>query len=186
MYMFSLIFCTFTFEMKNLSTYLLIALAGLLIVSCYKVEEYPPEPEVSYKSFLLEDTTDILDNVILSGTLRLHFVDGDGDIGHEEPTDTASEEAVKNLFLDLLEKVDGVYQEAELAIPYEYRIPYFETTANDPTLRGDILVSDIDFYPPFEGDTVKLRFYLIDRAGNKSNVGITPEIVLADSLNLAE
>jgi hypothetical protein len=161
-------------------------MAGLMISSCYKVEEYPPEPEVEYKSFLLEDTTDILDNTILSGSLRIHFVDGDGDIGHEEPIDTASEDAVKNLFLDLLEKEDGVYQEAELSIPYEYRIPYFETSANNPTLKGDIIVSEIDFYPPFEGDTVKLRFYLVDRAGNKSNVGITPEIVLADSLNSME
>ena len=169
--------------LKDLGKYYIILMVAGLVNACYEIKEYPPEPEIEYKSFSVSDTIDALDNPVLSGTLRLHFVDGDGDIGHEESMDTTSEDTNKNLFIDLLKKEEGSYQEVELAVPYEYRIPYFETTANNPTLEGDIIVSAINFNAPYEGDTIKLRFYLIDRAGNKSNIEVTPEVVLMDSLN---
>ncbi|MFO7879427.1 MAG: hypothetical protein R6V52_05290 [Bacteroidales bacterium] len=171
---------------SNISTYLFSFMAIMALASCYEVKEYPPEPEISYESLRLSDTTDALGNEILSGTLNVYFIDGDGDIGAEEPTDSASAEDSKNFFIDLLEKVDGAYEVKELAVPYEYRIPYFATTANNPSLKGYIKVSEIDFFPPFEGDTIKLRCYLLDRAGNKSNTVITPEVVLEDSLRSSE
>ncbi|MFO7789024.1 MAG: hypothetical protein R6V32_00500 [Bacteroidales bacterium] len=169
--------------MKKICTYGFILFVTSIISGCYEIEEYPPEPEIEYKSFLIKDTIDALDNHILSGTLKMNFVDGDGDIGHESVNDTATEDTNKNVFIDLLKKEEGVYNEVELTIPYEYRIPYFETTANNPTLKGKIIVSEINFDPPYEGDTIKLRFYIIDRAGNKSNIEITPAVVLKDSLN---
>jgi hypothetical protein len=171
---------------KDVMKYVLVFMVFGLFVACFEIKEYPPEPQIEYKSFLIRDTIDALDNPVLRGTLRLHFIDGDGDIGHEESMDTTNEDTNKNLFIDLLKKEEGNYQEAELAVPYKYRIPYFETTANNPTLEGDIIVNEINFNAPYEGDTIKLRFYLIDRAGNKSNVEVTPEVVLMDSLNSAE
>lgn len=168
---------------KEVIKYLFALCVLSIFVACYEIKEYPPEPEIEYKSFSVRDTIDALDNPVLSGTLRLHFVDGDGDIGHEESMDTTNEDTNKNLFIDLLKKEEGSYQEVELAVPYEYRIPFFETTANNPTLEGDIIVSEINFNGPYEGDTIKLRFYLIDRAGNKSNTEVTQEVVLMDSLN---
>lgn len=153
---------------------------GLLAISCYKIEEYPDTPEIEFLNFSLTDTVDALDNPIMSGTLRFRFVDGDGDIGHSEPPDTSQAEESKNLFISLYQKIDGEYIEQDMSVPYSYRIPYFETSGNNRTLKGEIKVSDINFNPPYEGDTIKFSFFIKDRAGHSSNVEETGAYVLAD------
>lgn len=172
--------------MNTYAKILLIILFFSMLFSCYKIEEYPPEPEIEYKSFVLRDTIDANDNIMLSGKLTFSFVDGDGDIGSKETSDTSKTEENKALFIDILVKDSSGFVEKDLEIPYDYTLPYFEAEASNPTLKGDISVSDITFYPPFKKDTIKLRFYIEDRDGHKSNTEETEIFVLSNYINSAK
>jgi hypothetical protein len=161
----------------------LIFVLVVLLSACYRIETYPPEPEINYISFQLTDSIDILDNRILSGNLRFSFIDGDGDVGADIPSDTSLINTVKHVFIDLFKKEDGVFVLQDLAVDYQYRIPYFEPGANNPVIKGEIIVSGINFYSPFTSDTMRLDFYMKDRAGNKSNIEQSQIFVPSDSLN---
>lgn len=154
----------------------------LLFISCYKIISYPPEPSIKYLSFELNDTIDALDNQVLSGSLHFSFIDGDGDVGDVEPTDTSLIDSTKHVFIDLYKKENGVFLKQDIAVPYSYRIPYFEGGVNNPTIKGEVHVNELTFYPPYEGDTIKFIFYMQDRAGNKSNIEESEIFTPADSL----
>ncbi|NLA24411.1 MAG: hypothetical protein GX879_05535 [Bacteroidales bacterium] len=158
------------------------ALLTAIFVSCFKIESLPPEPEISFKYFTLTNDVDELGNQALKGELCISFVDGDGDIGFKEISDTAMAESIKSVFVKKLKKIEESFQEVNLSVPMTYWIPFFETSGNNPSLRGDIIVHDINFYPPYETDTIKFTIYIKDRAGNKSNIVETPEFVPIDSL----
>lgn len=165
---------------------LVILLIIPLAWGCYQIESYPPEPEITYVSFELTDSVDLLGNNVLSGVLRFSFVDGDGDVGDYAPTDTSLNDSVKHVFIDLYKKEAGIFVRQDLIVDYYYRIPYFEPGANNPVLKGDVLIYDLNFYAPFDGDTLRYQFYMRDRAGNKSNIEQTDVFVPKDSLNLVE
>ncbi len=165
---------------------IIILFAISVVWGCYKIESYPPEPEIEYISFELADSLDLLGNPVLTGILRFSFVDGDGDVGDYAPTDTSLNDSVKHVFIDLYKKEDGVFVKQEMLVDYYYRIPYFKPGANNPVLKGDVLISDLNFYAPFEGDTLRYQFYMRDRSGNKSNIEQTDVFVPQDSLNLTE
>lgn len=163
-----------------------ILLILFVVSACYEIESYPPEPEIEYVSFELTDSIDLLGNAVLTGVLRFSFIDGDGDVGDHVPTDTSMNDSVKHVFIDLYKKENGVFLRQEQAVNYYYRIPYFEPGANNPVVKGDVLISDLNFYTPFGTDTLLYQFYMRDRAGNKSNIEQTDEFVLQDSISLAE
>ena len=159
---------------------LIYILGGFLIFmnnSCYEIETYPPEPQVEFISFELKDTIDLLENRLLSGTLVFSFIDGDGDIGQIQNTDTLEPE--KDIFLELYKKIDGEFIKEDLSVPYEYTLPYFESGPNNPTLRGEISIKDINFYFPFKEDTLKFEFYIKDRNSNMSNIDETNTFILS-------
>lgn len=154
----------------------------LLFASCYKIESYPPEPSIEYVSFEMVDSVDLLDNPVFAGELRFSFIDGDGDVGDKSPTDTSLNDSIKHVFIDLYKKEDGVFVKQELQVDYSYRIPYFEGGANNPVIKGDVVISELNFYPPFDGDTLRFNFKMRDRAGNFSNIEESDVFVPADSI----
>ena len=158
--------------MKTIGILLLSSLL-ILSVSCFRIEQYPDEPSIELISFTYADTVDILDNNVLRGTLHFSFVDGDGDIGF----DTTSPQQ-NPIFLEKYKYINGVLTPVTLQVPQSYYVPLFEPEGNNKTLKGEIFVNEIDEKPPYNGDTVVYKFYIIDRAGNVSNVESTGDMIL--------
>ncbi len=167
----------------------LLILIGLFFQKCQDVEVLSPIPRIEFISFEFEKEVDILGNAGLMGELRFYFIDGDGDIGFHEHTDTSKPEE-KTVFIDkyIMENNEYVLQEQDPDSPeMTYRVPYFSTSGNNRTLEGEIIVSDINIPAPYGDfnssvfdDTIMYKFYIKDRAGNMSNVDSTGCLVLRD------
>lgn len=164
-------------NIRQINIIILGSLAALCLLSCGKVESYPPEPFIRYEGFKLTDTVDLLGNKKLIGALRFSFIDGDGDLGIDEAQ--YPQGGVYNLFFTMFEKTEGVFVkvgEDKLPTPINYIIPYMERTGQNKTLKG---VVQVDFeYFFFSFDTIRYDFYVVDRANNQSNIETTPELVL--------
>ena len=150
-----------------------------LLGSCTKIEHLSPVPNISFTSFTIFDTTDILGNESKAGRLKFHFEDGNGDIGLKVPSEGQDDST--NLFFTLYRRIDGIMEEANAddpLYPSSYRIPYMVRLGQNKILRGTISVTFLYlFYSPT--DTIKYDFYLRDRAQHDSNVASTSEIVIS-------
>ena len=158
---------------------ILIITVLLSSLSCKKIESLPEIPSISFNSFILKDTTDVLGNEGKIGELIFDFEDGDGDIGLIQPDSLSVDSTNFNLFFTLFGKIDGEFievSENDLETPLNYRIPYIEKEGQNKTLIGEIQVDFI--YLLFEYDTIKYSFFIVDRALHKSNVETTPEIAM--------
>jgi hypothetical protein len=165
--------------MKNIKYIVLLFLGVSVIFSCRKIEQLPPEPSISFVSFSVFDTTDILGNASKGGRLKFHFEDGDGDLGLDPPTKLQDD--TTNLFLKLYRKKDGKMTEAlpsDLLYPHSYRIPYMEKLGVNKILKGTVSVTFLYLFYS-NSDTIQYDFYIKDRALNESNVASTCEIPLA-------
>jgi len=164
-------------DLYKISAILLIFIG--FIFSCQKIITYSDIPQIKFKSFTLKDTVDAIDNIIKLGELVFSFIDGDGDLGLEQPDSIQQNDTIiVNLFFTLFEKIDGQFQkvdEEDLETPLNYRIPYMEREGQNKTLKGEIQVN-FEYYI-IEYDTIKYEFYIVDRALHKSNVETTPEII---------
>ncbi|NOY35955.1 MAG: hypothetical protein GXO83_00080 [Chlorobi bacterium] len=153
---------------------------SLLAGACRKTVIHSPVPEISFKAFYLKDSIDPLGNQGVVGSLVFSFIDGDGDLGLNpkdsvNPGDTSG----FNLFFTLYYMDMGTLVKAnedEVKTPLNYRIPYLEPGKTDIELSGEIQVDF--FYLIFPYDTISYDFYIVDRAGNQSNIESTPLIVL--------
>lgn len=155
------------------------ALISVLMLSCFKSEEYPFEPEISNA-----EVTNMGDSIIVS----FGFQDGDADLGLE-PSDTTGVHApgsyyYYNIYLDYFEKDDiqGWVPGYDLngdTIKFAYRIKPISVSENTKGIKGTIDVAVNAFANPFsnQSDTVKFSIKLIDRALNESNIIETPEII---------
>ena len=161
-----------------------VVFLGIMAASgCNLPAPVPEIPEVTFKSFTLEEKMNDLGSNILVGTLKFRFQDGDGDIGIELPQGDSIPEGdttYYNLFFTLHEKKDGMYRKIsndDLPSPLYYRIPYddkIEPQGQNKTLSGEVAV---EFeYLGIEYDTIMYSFFLIDRAGHRSNTDSTTDI----------
>lgn len=149
----------------------------LFISACEKESEYSPIPEIEYKSFTIEkEVQNGFENTI--GRLTFSFTDGDGDIGNntnqEIPSDSLSEEAY-NTFISRFYKVNNQFLRDTTIT---YIIPYMEGGVYREHLKGEIEIKL--YFLEFKHDTLKLEFYITDRAKHKSNTESTPEIIVTD------
>ncbi len=155
---------------KGFSIFFILFSGWVLFFSCRKIESYPVIPEIEYKSFTLRDTIDPLGNPGKIGELVFSFVDGDGDIGLPQPDSTSKDTTNYNLFFTMYEMLDGEFikvDEDDLETPLNYRIPYIVSEGQNKTLKGEIQVDF--FYLIIKYDTIKYKFYIVDRALHKSN-----------------
>lgn len=162
------------------SSYILLILILSGMVSCFKEEEYPVIPNITFTDF-----------VVLGDSARLifEFTDGDGDIGLND-NEVSSPYNIEsyyyyNLYVEYWEKDDdvgwkpGVTSTGDTII-FAYRIKPFTNLEESKALKGtiEVLIEPI-YYNPFslESDTIMYKIKLIDRALNVSNIIETPEIV---------
>ncbi len=147
--------------------YLLLGCFPFLFGSCTDDETFPVTPEIGFKS--LEKFTNI--NGLDSLMLTFSFTDGDGDLGSPESDVTS-----RDIFAKIFERKNGVFVEAVLAAPLEYRLPYLQPSGNNQSLKGDIKIN-IDYNVLQPNDTIYYTLYIKDRAGHKSNQITTTTIV---------
>lgn len=141
-----------------------------ILVSCFKKENFPSTPEISFKSFaILGD----------SARLEISFQDGEGDIGldpsqTEAPYDINSKYHY-NLYLVYYEKKDvGGWQPGlDLngdTIVFRNRVrPIY--TGKPKSIKGTLVYTiEPIFYNQLsaDNDTIKYKIQLIDRALNES------------------
>ncbi|MGV6860718.1 MAG: hypothetical protein ACWA41_03050 [Putridiphycobacter sp.] len=152
----------------------------VLISSCFKKEEYPLEPIISFDDFIISGD---------SATLSFNFTDGDGDIGLSA-ADTLfpynpESEYYYNVYVinyekdDVLGWVPGKNLDGDTLI-YAYRIKPIEFKGKSKGIKGVIEIDMGTLYYNFfsdQSDTIKYEIQLIDRALNKSNVIETDEII---------
>ena len=157
----------------------LAVLIGLLS-SCFKKEEYPIEPAITYDTYTLNGD---------SLELTFNFTDGNGDLGlHDNdtlsPYDTSSFFQY-NLYIHYFEKDDqlGWVNGINLAgdtIVFPYRIEPIITKGKTKGIKGKMEVNLSHLYYNIfsdQSDTIKYSIQLIDRALNKSNIVESEEIV---------
>lgn len=151
----------------------------VLLSSCFKSENFPPEPVISEPSFTIHGD---------SAVLSFRFTDGDGDIGlnddeTESPYDSTSY-YYYNLYCDYYEKddVNGWQRGTDLSgdsITFAYRLQRIEVKGKQRGIKGTMDVTMSTFQNPFsdQSDTIKFTIRMIDRALNESNIIETQEIV---------
>jgi len=150
--------------------------AAMVLASCEAIEKANDVPEITFKSFTLSEM-DTLGFRIKTGELTFSFVDGNADFGIIPGSNS---EDTLNLFLVPFKKADGIYDSIDMdTYGRRYTVLNDESmvrTGQNKTIKGEIKLQIFYFItPPF--DTIRYDFYILDRAGNKSNVATTSDIV---------
>lgn len=128
----------------------------MLLVSCDDAPVFPNEPEIAFVSITPATATQFTPDEI---SLTIHYQDGDGDLGYEgDPTN--------NLFIEDTRAAYAGDSARFTAYSFESLTP--ET--RKPSIQGEISV--LLTTPPWEPNEEPLvyRVYIMDRAGNRSNV----------------
>ena len=149
----------------------------LLFSGCEKEESYPVIPEIKYIDFSASyDSGDLGTYGI--GNLSFSFVDGDGNIGYRQNSDSIEETPIINdIFIIEYVKLNGVFK---LKDTLKYLLPYYEKGVYRKFLKGKI---DIKLTrTKLSEDTARYEFYIQDRAYNISNTDTTPIIIYSELL----
>jgi hypothetical protein len=154
-----------------------VILAAIVLSACVKEKEFPSTPLIAFKKYE-SYTKDSADCVIT-------FKDGDGDIGIlEEDSSSPNDYRLKYLYKDTL---DGQFKPFDAidstlvmdTLFYSYRVPNLTPEGQYKALDGEIrakLRAAPLYYPTHQ--IVKFEITLYDRAGHRSNVITTDEIVV--------
>lgn len=158
---------------KLIIAVLIVTLLGLQ--SCFKIETYSDIPHIELLEFTFVDTIDNpeLGNKVMKGTLHFYFVDGNGDIGF----DTTSPRQ-NTIFMEKYKISGNQAILIDLVVPLNYFVPKFSRSGSNSTIKGEMFVKDLNESYPFANDTIMYKFYVVDRAGNKSNVDSTGYLIL--------
>jgi hypothetical protein len=155
-----------------------------------RLEEFPPEPEISYTGFerLLNETDSIYDR----GVLMFDYQDGDGDLGLAKgdtfPPYNPGSRYYYNLIIDYYEVRNGVetpvaitfYNEESQQYDTVYlsaRIPLLTPKGSNKAITGEIHDTVFMYNYFSDYDTLFFEFRIVDRALNESNTERTPYIV---------
>lgn len=147
---------------KPMLCFLVFILAG---ISCRKkVNEFPPEPEITYISTLPHEIH-LLDTAALI-QIKFHFTDGDGDIGLD-PLE-------EKLGIFLKDSRDTTIRDSTIGYPFPYIEPSMRPKGG---LEGTVTVNLTRQFFPLDslhtalgGDTLTWFLYVRDTSGNKSNM----------------
>lgn len=169
---------------------ILSILVILAVISCKRIDDYPPEPAITYLDFekIFNETDSIYDR----GILKFEFTDGDGDLGLAK-SDTffpfnPGSKYYYNLIIDYFEVRNGVETPVWLTffnsetqqfdtVYLSARIPLLTPKGSNKALSGEIndTLFIYNYYSDF--DTLFLKFRIVDRALHESNIETTPYIV---------
>jgi len=173
--------------MRRTRSLIILSLIFILLWSCKKYEEYPPEPQIEFLDFVLLRDAQGIDQ---RGVLRFSFTDGDGNIGLYD-NDTLPPYDY-NLFVRYFEQQNGSFQEVFLVTPryindttivydtatFNGRIPILTPAGKNKAISGEIEDTLFINNPLSAFDTIMFELFIRDRDLNESNVIQTPPIVV--------
>jgi len=150
-----------------------VIITTLVLSTCDPIDKASDVPEIKFKSFTLYDR-DTLGFQIKAGEMIFSFIDGNADFGVEP-----NSEDTLNLFLLPFHKVNMAYEPLNVdTFGRKYKVKNDDAmvrVGQNKTVKGEIKLQVYFFViPPF--DTIRYDFYILDRAGNKSNVASTSDI----------
>lgn len=151
-----------------------ILLALLLTLSaCSDSPVFPVEPEISFVSISPTSVKQFDNDTLVE--ITIHYQDGDGDLGYEEGSGGVAE----NLFVTDLR--DATPDTLRLL---SYSIPSLTPETRKPSIQGEITISlpplphSSFFVPGSTENDATFSIYLVDRAGNVSNVITTDPVTI--------
>lgn len=152
---------------------------------CEKIVEYSEIPSVKYKdfNFEIENINGFINQV---GFLSFDFIDGNGDIGFYENSDTENDTVISTengtVIYDVLiysyTKINGNFILTDTTD--NAFLPYFEAGVYTKHLKGEMKVR-IYLTPDQANDTVRYDFQIMDRAYNLSNLESSPELIIPET-----
>lgn len=157
-------------------TGLILITICLFSIACEKEEEYSEIPFVKYKDFKfeIENINGFINQV---GFLSFDFIDGNGDIGFYENSDTANEAEIYDVLIYGYTKINGSFILTDTAD--NALLPYFEEGVYTKHLKGEMKVR-IYLTSDQANDTVRYDFQIMDRAYNLSNLESSPELIIPE------
>ena len=162
---------------KILSLFCVFGFVGCCLWSCGRNVSYSDIPEIRFKSLVFEDRMDPGLDISRYAVLTFSFIDGDGDIGVRSPDESNSK--IHYTWYKKIQDRYEPYQFASGTVADSTDIPYDtvmnKDEANNKTLKGAIEVALSPPLKPQGVDTMRIEFYIFDRARNKSNVEYTPD-----------
>ena len=171
--------------MKTIFSFLCaIGVALLLLAGCSDIMKYSDVPEIKFQKLFFKDFKDDLGNVINKAVLTFSFVDGNGDLG-VIPGDENTVSQIHYIWqkkLSATEYEDFIFyveDETQHFIPWDDVMD--KRDAQNKFLKG---VIEIELVTPLFGleelDIMRVVFYIVDRAGNQSNIERTPDFSILD------
>ena len=153
----------------------LLVIIGTSISSCVKEKKFPPQPAIVFEKFVTygHDSADCF----------ITFKDGDGDIGILAGDATSPDDLkMKYLFKDsggIFQPIDSSFGTTPFdTLFYSYRVPNITPDGQYKALDGEIKIK-LRTAPLFGPHTVvKFEITLRDRAGHRSNMVETNEIIV--------
>jgi len=145
--------------------FFLLLLLVFIFTSCRDFDEYSEIPKIEFVSLDFYQTVRD-ENQMKIASLTFNLYDGDSDIGVDY-TDTTV-----NFFTEVLVMKNGEFINAEEAgiVDNNYKMPQIPEDDRDINFEAEVTV-DIEYFSalmPY--DTLKYQFYIVDYAGNKSNI----------------
>ncbi len=143
----------------------IIILLLFLLIACDDSPVFPLEPEIFFVGISPEQATQYTADEI---QLTIRYQDGDGDLGYE------GSERINNLYITDTRSFFATNPSRTAA----YSIPSLTPDTRRPSIQGEITISIMT--PPAEPNAELLVYevYLVDRAGNMSNVIKTTPITV--------
>ena len=164
----------------DLSLFCMVGFIGWCLWSCEPIRSYSEIPEIHFKDLVFEDRIHPDMGIIQYAVLTFSFVDGNGDIGVSPQDKDAISCIHYNWYTKLPDRTYELYQFPDTTVISSTPIPYEEVMnkdeAHNKTLKGTI---EIALFAPTinlqDVDTMRIEFYIFDRARNKSNVDYTTD-----------
>jgi hypothetical protein len=160
-----------------------VLLASLLLLNssaCKKGNEYPLEPDITFKSLTTDKNPNGTD---AAGHLTISFTDGDGDLGLDNNYTSApfnvGSPYYYNMVVVYYEKdSSGVWHVVTPSnITFSGRFPFLTPEGKNKALRGDI-AQQIPLSPGAVNLHIKFDVFIYDRALHHSNTVTSSELII--------
>lgn len=171
----------------------------LFLSACVKPQQYPKEPQIDYQKTVVREATDTLGNPVLRYSTHFYVIDGDQNVGLSQADITgifASDQKYhNNLFVEVLDRENGIFVPAtyfvmdssgvwvEDTLQYNFRIPKTEQIGLNDYFKAEVIF-DIELQTnllPTNYDTIKFRYYIVDKEINPSNTQETHELIIGET-----
>jgi len=152
-----------------------IATLILIIFSlyqCSKPPQYPSQPQIDFLQISVKDTVDILDNVHSLYEIAFKILDGDGDFGFKDKDTNDTSTNFNNFLIDIYIKKNNIITKiTNDTISYNGKIPWIKPVGLNTYYKSTVFFN-LDIYS-INYDSIQFKFFVLDRAKNKSNTETT-------------